>query len=225
MNMLLQNIQSRRSQPGLTTHQILVNKVRYLQVQNYVLLGLLGLCMIGFISILPLKEVDVRYVEYAHDAEMIPKVFGSKMSTSERQLLIRNYLRNYVTAGEKIDNVNEQERFRFVQMMSSDAVFRTRYDTLKQVKELLEGCLRCGEVIYDTVEGYSQDPTSGQIKGRHEVGFRTIDKTKKGRVSQEWVANMRYRVLGGSYRIAESDALYNPLRIEVLAYNITKKGK
>lgn len=203
-----------RKAPQIMSYEIALSKLRYLQLMLAGTLAIIFSLVVAMIMLLPLKEVQVRYVEFAQDSQVTPKVYSASLDTNTRELLVRSFLRHYVIDRHTIDNVSEKYRFKKVRSMSSPKIFEIHKHIYYQVLEGLQGGTRDIRILYDQ----SLD------KGLHEIEFETVDHTASGDQRQEWVVKIRYQ-LPADFTVSKEEELLNPLGLVIEGYHFTQKEK
>lgn len=167
----------------------------------------------AIIVMMPLKETQVRFIEFTNSNDNFFTVHPSNMPQETMTMLIRKQLRKYVYNRERKDNITEEMRFREVKAMSSDAVFKQFRDMYMSSQKSLEGVDRDIDIISDTDLG----------NNIHQIEFRTMD-VKDGMIKRtSYLATLHYEVL--PHVMNESTALANPMGIRVLKYSISRRNE
>jgi type IV secretory pathway component VirB8 len=207
-------VMGNKRSPHVMSYQILLNKVRYLQLMLASCLAIILACIIAIIIMLPLKKIDVRYVEFAQDEHVTPKVYGSKLDTTTKRLLVRSLLRSYVVDRHTIDHVSELDRFKKVKAMSTSNIFGIHKNLFYKVADGLEKGTRDIHILYD-------QPIE---KGLHEIEFETIDTLAGKTERQQWVVKIKY-FIPKSFEVTKDSELLNPLGLQIQGYHFTQKEK
>jgi type IV secretory pathway component VirB8 len=200
--------------PALTMNlQMALNATRQWQLIS-IILGVFAACLLIIIMIiLPLKEVDVRYVEFLSGRDIHYTLHPARIGKNQKQLLINKALRNFVNYAHTSDLITERSRFLEVKSMSNSTVFNQMKDWYKELRSSLgENGTRDVNIIYS-------QPITESI---HEVEFETIDTISDRVVKKTWVAKIGYQVKEANTIITD-DAIYNPLGIEVTKYHVIER--
>lgn len=207
-------LESQRKAPHMMTYEIVLAKLRYMQIALFGAGTIILALVIAIIMMLPLKQIEVRYVEFANDAHVTPKVYSSNLDTTSKVLLVRSFLRNYVVDRHTVDKVSEVPRFKRVRAMSTDRIFDVHKKIYGEVEKGLSGGTRDIFITYDQPLG----------NGVHEIEFETIDE-RGGEVSRkEWVVKIKYHI-PSSYEVSKEAELLNPLGLIISGYHFTQKEK
>lgn len=183
------------------------------QLMSIFLIIIILLLISAIITILPLKETKIKYVEFAKAGSYHFKIIESPLSKEQKLLLIRQILRDYVvnrisyTGNVRIDTPSVQK----VVAMSSKKVtdqFRYVYERIDKETSIQR---RQVEIISDI-------PLSRNV---HQVQYRTIDYHDKKTYESQWVATIAYDF---SKQIVNSqNELLNPMGIVVEEFIEAKK--
>jgi type IV secretory pathway component VirB8 len=168
----------------------------------------------AIIAMMPLKQIEVRYVEFANDSHVTPKIYSSKLDSTSKALLVRSFLRNYVVDRHSVDKVSEVPRFRRVRAMSNNRIFQVHKDIYFEVEKGLAGGTRDIRITYD----------QALSDGLHEIEFETIDERGGEVTRREWVVKIKYQI-PDSYEVTKEEELLNPMGLTVYGYHFTQKEK
>jgi type IV secretion system protein VirB8 len=202
--------------PVLTMNlQMALNATRQWQLIS-IILGVFAACLlITIMIILPLKEVDVRYVEFLSGKDIHYKLHPANIGKNQKQLLVNKALRNFVNYSHTSDLITERARFLEVKSMSNSTVFNQMKHWYKELRSSLgKTGTRDVNIIYS-------QPITDSI---HEVEFETIDTISDIIVKKTWVAKLSYQIKE-TKTIITDDAIYNPLAIEVTKYHVTERER
>ena len=169
------------------------------------------LLVFAIVTMLPLKEVEVKYVEFSRSNDNYFEVLPSNIPKTTAQAMVRSQLRNYVYNRERRDGATEVERFRRVQAMSDQSVFAAFRDMYNKTKDNFEGIQRNIEIVSD----------SEISPGIHQVEYIAEDvKDGMGR-ERSYFAIVTYEVL--PHVVNEEGALLNPMGLNVTKYVISQR--
>jgi len=193
--------------------QATLKEAKRWQLMSMFLIIIILLLISAIVTILPLKETRIKYVEFAKAGSYHFKIIESPLRKEQKLLLIRQTLRDYVlnrisyTGNVRIDTPSVQK----VVAMSSVKVinqFRHVYERIDQETSIQR---REVEIISDI-------PLSKNV---HQVHYRTIDYHDKKTYESQWVATISYQF---SKQIVNSqNELLNPLGIVVDGFIEAKK--
>lgn len=197
------------------SYQLALNEARNWKIIALLLL-VLSICLgISIMSIMPLKQVEVRYVEFFSGRDNYFKLYPAKIDMQQKQALIAKALRNYVQYANVSDNISAKQRFAEVKAMSSNDVFLQMQNWYKL---LLSKLGNTG--TRDINITYSQFVTDSIF----EVEFETIDLIGASETKRTWVAKLEFNIEDQNIINTES-ATYNPLGIKIIKYHISERIK
>jgi len=183
------------------------------QIMSVILAMFILLLITIIIIILPLKQTEIRYVEFSNSAKHSFKVIPTPLGKKQKLLLTRQTLRDYVknrifySGNNDIDTVPVKK----VAAMSSKEVisgYRAIYERIHAETTIEK---REVEIISDI-------PVSRNI---HQVEYKTIDHHLGKTYENIWVATIAYKF--EKQVVWEENELLNPLGIVVTGFNEAKK--
>lgn len=197
------------------SYQLALNEARNWKIISLILL-LLSICLsIAIVAIMPLKQVEVRYVEFFSGRDNYFKLYPAKINIQQKQALIAKALRNYIQYANVSDNISAKQRFAEVKAMSSNDVFLQMQNWYKLLQSKLGNA-----GTRDINITYSQFITDSIF----EVEFETIDFIGNSEARRIWVAKLEFNLADQNIINTEA-ATYNPLGIKVIKYHISERMK
>lgn len=98
--------------PYLTfTYQLALNEARQWKLVSACLMLLSLALVVAIVAIMPLKEVQVRYVEFLSGRDVFYTMHPAHISREQKQALIAKALRNYVSYVNTSDGITARPRF------------------------------------------------------------------------------------------------------------------
>lgn len=167
----------------------------------------------AIVIILPLKETEIRYVEFRGDQERSFTVYPSNLPKEQRELLIRKSLRQYVIDRHTVEPVALRERVTRLKSMTTAKAFGYAKRQYQKVVERLGEGRREIEIVTDF-------PINEES---HQVEFIARDRSAAGDLiaEQSWIAQIRYQT--DMNQTNSEQQLDNPLGILVSYYTLTPK--
>jgi type IV secretory pathway component VirB8 len=196
-------------------YQLALNEARRYMVISALLLVTVICLAIAIMAMLPLKETEIRYIEFTTSRDNFFKVYPANLSVTQRQLFIRKAIRRYIRDLNIVDHMTEAKRFREIGVMTTESLFNAQKKTFKAVYEgLRDTGKREVSIIYDQA-------LEGNI---HEIEFETTDIYKQEKSVQYWIAKVHYEI-PRNRELSSEEALMNPLGLVIKAYHVTKKER
>lgn len=194
--------------PSMMAYQVSMRNNRIWQITTICFATASVLLAAAIISIMPLKTVEVKYVEFSHSQDSFFQVYPATMAKDQRLLLIRKALRHYVEMRHTLNGIDEKIRFRSVLAMSTTSVWNSFKQEFERTRAVFNAEHRQIEIVYDNAIG----------DGIHEIEFRTIDTAADGKqFMKNWRVNIAYTIDQNPI-IKGSDDLINPLGIHITRY-------
>ncbi len=210
------SIKNGQKAPYLTfTYQLALNEARQWKIASLCLLLLSLALVIAIATIMPLKEIQVRYVEFLSGKDIYFNMHPANISIEQKQELIKQALRNYVAYANISDRISARPRFAEVKAMSNAAVYAQMQAWYKNLHEALGQ-----DGTRDVNITYAQPVTNSIF----EVEFETVDTIHNIESRRTWVAKLEYEV-NDKHTINTSEATYNPLGIKIKQYHISERVK
>jgi type IV secretory pathway component VirB8 len=164
------------------------------------------------VSLLPLKTVETRYVEFQTGGNNFVSIADANSDLSANDALISMLLRKYVVDRETINQIDEKERYQAVYAMSTE-------ETATEFKKFYGGD---NALIYK--EGFRRKivlgPTTRLAKNIVVIDFQTTDtnvqKPEQAPVTKEWQATIKYGF--AAQQVKEDQKELNPIGIFVMNY-------
>lgn len=197
----------------LLLSQRILNESKRWQLTSFMLTLLCALLILAIITILPLKTIEIRYVEFFDSAKHSFRIIPSPLSKEQKLLLLRQQLRDYVlkrisyTGNIHIDTPAVKQ----VAAMSNSKVteeFKKVYNRIYKETSIER---REVEIISDIVIG----------KNAHQIDYKTIDYHKGQTYENEWEATIVYELR--NQIVTEEDEFFNIMGIVVTDFYQTKR--
>lgn len=151
----------------------------------------------------------IKYVEFGKKDNYAFRVLTSTIANEEKQLLIKQYLRDYVKFresyeyGKKIDKRIVEK----IRAISSDKVFKS-YEVLQKTRDKISTFNKREIVILQDIEIEN---------GRsHHVRYKTIDHYNGEKYENEWI--MRIDYIFEKHRVRQKNELLNPFGLVIVNY-------
>jgi len=198
---------------NILLHQRILNEAKRWQLASFLLIGVVGVLVFAITSILPLKTVEVRYVEFFDSAKHSFKIIPSPLSKEQKILLLRQQLRDYVMkriAYTGNVNIDTPAVMQVASMSTTEVVaeFKKIYERIHNETSIER---REVEIIADIVTG----------KNVHQIDYKTIDYHNGKTYENEWEATVVYELR--NQIVTEDSELFNPLGIVVTKFYQTKR--
>ncbi len=186
-----------------------------LKIYQKLTLGLLTLTLFlaGTVFILLLSsDKEVVYIEMAKSEDIHFRIIPSPLNKENKQLLIRQQLRDYVYNRTQIDNITELYRFEKVIAMSTideHHRFKKEYDRINGESSFNR---RDVKIVTDAF-------LSANL---HQVELETIDYFENKTYKNYWTVHLTYEFR--KQRVTISNETKNPLGLIVTNYIVRKKS-
>lgn len=183
------------------------------RAMSFMLAAVSLLLLVTIVIILPLKQTDVKYVEFSESGKVSFKVLPATLDKQQKVLLVRQMLREYVvkrityTGNPQIDYPPIQQ----VIAMSSREVTNAFEEVYRRIHS--ESTIERREVSI-----ISDIPLSKNV---HQVQYKTIDYFQGSKYENQWTATINYKF--EKQIVKEDNSFLNPLGIVVTDFIEAKK--
>ncbi len=173
-------------------------------------------------SLFPLKEIETRYVEFSSSDNNFVTIATAGRKIQSNENLISLMLKKYVLDREKVNHIDEEERYKYVYALSSSEVSK-RF-------KLFYG----GEAALVHKDWINREIVLGPITKIADkiiiIDFETVDTNYKDKKHEgdnyqprkrQWQATIKYAFT--SQTVKEEDKELNPIGIFVTRYQASER--
>lgn len=174
------------------------------------------------LSLLPLKTIETKYVEFSSSDNNFVTIETAGKGIQSNQNLISLLLKKYVVDREKVNHIDESERYKYVYALSTDSV-GTKFKTFYGGEKAL---VHKEHISREIVLG----PVTPIAKNIVIIDFATVDTNYKKKklegkkykpVEHQWQATMKYRF--SAQNVKEEDRELNPIGLFVTRYQASER--
>ena len=174
------------------------------------------------ISLFPLKEIETKYVEFSTSDNNFVTIATANEDIQSNDNLISLMLKKYVLDREKVNHIDETERYKYVYALSNNDVsarFKLFYGGEKAL-------VHKEHIVRDIVLG----PITRIAKKIIIIDFETVDtnyneKKRNGKnykpSKRQWQATIKYAF--SSQKVKEEEKELNPIGIFVSRYQASER--
>lgn len=199
----------------------IANSLRTWQIFVMILL-IVNIMQVTVISTLfPLKETKPVFVQFSTSDDVYFKTIPQdRMTATQEEFLIRNFLTKYVHDREARDDMELiLARAAFVKDMSSKGVYESLIKDFSKQQETMQDVTREVHVISDSpISLKRQGDTS---MGVHQVEWLATDRKGEYYTKTSFVATIHYTY--EFKEVNETQAMLNPFNIKIVKYQLSKK--
>lgn len=174
------------------------------------------------LSLLPLKTIETKYVEFSTSDNNFVTIETAGNAIQTNHNLISLLLKKYVVDREKVNHIDEDERYKYVYALSTESV-GTKFKTFYGGKDAL---VHKEHILREIKLG----PITPIGKNIVIIDFATVDTNYKKKkiegdkyqpMEHQWQATMKYTF--SAQNVKEEEKELNPIGLFVTRYQASER--